>query len=190
VHEPADRIVDLAQRSQLAAADAALGGEARAGALEHASQLDGVADVGAGELAHDVTASGKAAQEALVLELRQRQAQRRARHPEAFDERELGHARAVSKFAVEDELAQPQQRARDLGVIFRPGHRHVSKVRSRMAFPVTSGCCLRPGQSKPPRGLHARYAFRERCERLVCTVLWSSCMQGPAQLVCPRPWRW
>ena len=87
-------------------AGAALGGEARGGAFEHASQLDRIADIGPGELAHDVAAAGQSAQQALVLERGERQPQRRARDAEPLDQRQLGHPRAGSEFAAEDQLAQ------------------------------------------------------------------------------------
>ena len=74
------------------AGGAALGGEARRGALQHAAQLDGVAHVALGELAHDVAAAGQAAQQALVLELGQRQAQRGAAHAQQLDQRQLRHS--------------------------------------------------------------------------------------------------
>ena len=107
--------VDRAQRADLAAGRAALGGEARSRALEHAAQLDRVAHVGLGERAHRVATAREVSQQALVLERGQRQAQRRARHAETLHERQLAHPLARLELAAEDQFAQPQQRPHHLG---------------------------------------------------------------------------
>ena len=93
---------------ELAARDAALGGEARGGSFDDPAQLDGVVDVGVRELAHHVPAAGQNLEQALVLELRQRQPQRRPRHAEALDQRQLGDARAGRELAAQEQFAQPE----------------------------------------------------------------------------------
>ncbi len=125
VDELGDLLVDRRQRPQVAALGPALGGEARRGALEDAAQLDGIADVVLGELADRVAAAGQFEQEPLVLELGQREAQRRPRDAEAVDQRQLRHPRSGRKLAAQDELAQAQQRAGDLGSRSRIRHRRV-----------------------------------------------------------------
>ena len=74
------------------------------------------------ELAHDVAAAGEPPQQALVLELGEREPQRRARDAEPLDERQLGHPLAGRELAAEDQLAQAQQRPRDLGAVRWPGN--------------------------------------------------------------------
>jgi hypothetical protein len=58
MHERLDRLIDLPQHAEVAAARPGLGGEATCGPLEHASELDGVPDVRLRELADDVPAGG------------------------------------------------------------------------------------------------------------------------------------
>jgi hypothetical protein len=80
-------VVDLVHGRELLRLGAALGGEARRGALEDPAQLDGVVDVGPGEAAHGVAAGREALEQTLVLEDRQRHPHRRAGHAEALDQR-------------------------------------------------------------------------------------------------------
>ena len=54
-----DRVADLAQLRDGLGRGSALGGEPGRGALEHAAELDRVADVGLRELAHDVSARAR-----------------------------------------------------------------------------------------------------------------------------------
>ncbi len=91
VDELLDRLVDRPQRAHLTGGHAALGGEPRGRALQHTPQLDRVANVGLRELPHDVAAARQAAQQALVLELGEREPQRRARDTQALHQRQLGH---------------------------------------------------------------------------------------------------
>jgi hypothetical protein len=56
-----------------------------------------------------------------MLELGQREAQRRAAHAQKLDERQLGHPLARREPAVEDQLAQAEDRLRDLGSVRWPG---------------------------------------------------------------------
>ena len=121
VDERMDRLVDLLQRPQLACGGAALGREPSGGALEHPAQLDCVADVALRELAHDVAAAGQPAQQTLVLELGEREPQRRTRDAQTLYEPELGHPLAGRERPAEDQLTQLQERACDLGAIRWPG---------------------------------------------------------------------
>ena len=131
VHEPVDRFVGLAQRPQLARRSAALGGEPRRRTFEHAPKLDRIPDVALGELAHDVAAAGEPAQKALVLELGEREPQRSPRDAEALDERELGHPLAGRERPAEDQLAQLEKRACDLGAVRWPGQLITGSIGTR-----------------------------------------------------------
>ena len=117
-----DRVADLAQRGYVVGHGSALGGEPGRGALEHAAKLDRVTDVGLGELAHDVPAGAQAEQQALVLERRQRQAQRRPRHAQSLHQPQLRHTLPRRKLTAQDQLAQTQQCSRHLGLAVSTGH--------------------------------------------------------------------
>ena len=86
----------------------AFGGEAGGRPLQHATQLDRIDDLTRGEGPDDVSTRGQRLQQALVLERRQRQPQRRARDPDPFHERQLGHPLARLELAAEDLLAKRQ----------------------------------------------------------------------------------
>ena len=147
------------QRADRGATRSALGGEAGGRALEHAAQLDRVADVRLRELAHDVAAALEAAQQPLVLELGEREPQRRPRDAEPLDQRQLRHPLAGRELAVEDQLAQAQERPHDLGSV---------------------GCvrASRRADSSPPGGLHARVACRRPLQTFFGALLTDSCMQA------------
>ena len=115
--ERLDRLVDRAQRPQVTPAGAALGGEAGGRALEHAADLDRVADVGASELADHIAAGGERPQQALVLERGECEAQRGARDAQALDQPQLGHAVTGLELAAQDLLAQTEQRTGHLSTV-------------------------------------------------------------------------
>src|SRR3954447_26171387 len=96
------------QRLELVRLVQALGGQPRGGALEHAAQVDRVGGLLARERAHDEAAARRRLDEPLVLETREREAQRRTLDAELRRERDLRQPLAAAQLAVEHELAQAQ----------------------------------------------------------------------------------
>jgi hypothetical protein len=131
VHHGLHLLLALAHPAEQPAPDAALRGQPRGGALEHAAQLDRVVDVTAREGAHAVAAAFTRREQPFVLEARERQPQRRARHAEPLDERELGHALAGRELAVEDQLAQREQRRRGLAATVHRAAATISSISRR-----------------------------------------------------------
>ena len=68
---------EIAQRLELVLRLEALGRQARGRALEHPTELDGVVDVGPGELAHDEAAAGERLEQPFVLERHEGDPERR-----------------------------------------------------------------------------------------------------------------
>src|SRR4051795_543407 len=120
------------QRLELVRVVQALGGEPRGGALQDAAQVDRVGGLLARERAHDEAAARRGPHEPLVLQAREREAQRRARDPELRRERDLRQPLAAAQLAVEHELAQAQRRAQPLRQL-RRGRAHRIPRRSASA---------------------------------------------------------
>src|SRR3954466_9285556 len=113
----------------------------RGGALEHPAQVDRVGRLLTRERAHDEAAARRRLDEPLVLEAREREAQRRARDGALRGERDLRQPLAAAQLSVEHELAQAQRRAQPLRQL-RRGWAH------RIPRPPASA----PGPSAPVVG--------------------------------------
>ena len=92
-----------------------LGRHPRGDALERAAHVDRVGDVVERERADREAAAGEPRQQALVLELGEREPQRRARDADALRQGDLGDPPAGRELALEDQLAQLEHRAQTLG---------------------------------------------------------------------------
>ncbi len=133
---------------------AALRGQPCSQAFERAAQLDRVADVGLGEVTHHEAARRQGLEQAFLLQADQRGADRRARHRQPLDHRQLGDALAGLEFAAEDQLAQPQLRAHGLrgpgGIVAVAGRAHAAQqgpLHAALALPPAgrNGITGRPG---------------------------------------------
>ncbi len=90
------------------AADTALGGETGRQPLDRAAQLDRVADVVLGEVLDCEPASRQRLEQSFLLQPGQRHPDRRPRHADALDQRELRDPRPRLEAAAEHQLAQGQ----------------------------------------------------------------------------------
>src|SRR5689334_3553726 len=167
VHLHVHALDQRAHRGELTAGHAPLGGEANGRALEHAAQLDRVADVLVLELADRVAATGEQLEQSLMLQRRERETQRSARHAEALDERELRHPRARGELAAENQLPKSQERPRGLrgsvaltaqDLPSRAAYRHES-LYARLPSTCTRTCPEAPGSGREGCRLHTAFGL-------------------------------
>ena len=140
VHQLLDRIVDGAA-ARAGRARAAPRSAANRAAVPSSTPRSSIASwmSACGELPHHVAAAGQPAQQALVLERGQREAQRRARDAEPLDQRQLRHPLARRELAAEDQLAQAQQRPHDLSLVGLARRRRCD--RRVQSIPVGGAAC-------------------------------------------------
>ena len=129
---PNDRVqlpAAVAQRLELVVRLEALRRQARGRALEHATELDRVVDVGARELAHHEAAARERLEKPFVLERHEGDPERRPRDAELLDQTELGNALARLESPIEQELAEPERRLRRLRVrVVTAWHRNPTRA--------------------------------------------------------------
>jgi hypothetical protein len=91
----------LAQRLELVVGLEPLRRETRGRSLEDAAELDGVVDVGTGELAHYETSTGECLEESFVLERHESDPERCPRDPQLLDQTKLRNALAWLEGSLE-----------------------------------------------------------------------------------------
>ena len=100
----------IGERAQVRRCNAAFGGQPGGEPFERAAHLDRIVDLGLGERACGIAAAGDRLEQPFVLQSCQRRTDRRARDAEPIDDGELGDALARRQLAVENHLAQTEQR--------------------------------------------------------------------------------
>jgi hypothetical protein len=127
LHDLVELLGQFLERLELLHRLEALGGKPCGGALEHAAQLDRVADVGEREGADDEAAAVERLEQALVRKGGQREAQRRPRDAEPLGQRDLRDPLARAELALEHELPHAERRLGHLGVV-ASAPRHVRSI--------------------------------------------------------------